>query len=64
MFNRKANRNRTWPADAAALAGQAMYDAAIRMVHETDDVARFELGLMQELAGRDPVELEVEEMFR
>lgn len=45
-----------------------MYDAAIRMVHETDDVARFELGLVQELAGRDPcrdeVEIEVEEMFR
>ena len=61
MFKSKAKH--TQPCDAVALAGQAMYDAAIRAVRETDDVARFEAGLMYELIGRDPVELEVEEMF-
>lgn len=61
MFKSKAKR--TQPCDAVALAGQAMYDAAIMAVRETDDVARFEANLQFDLIGRDPVELEVEEMF-
>lgn len=41
-----------------------MYDAAIRSVHETDDVARFTAGLVWDSIGRDEVEIEVEEMFK
>jgi hypothetical protein len=59
----KQYQPKTQPCDAVALAGQAMYDTAIRAVRETDDVARFEAGLMYELIGRDPVELEVEALF-
>jgi hypothetical protein len=60
MFKRQP---KTQPCDAVALAGQAIYDAAIRAVSETDDVARFQANLQYELIGRDPVELEVEDMF-